>query len=128
SAISTNLPKTTYFDGHNQNPDDPQYKPYLSPYIINTLWDQGSLTPGVKDSSVNTLSTRVGVGQVYDVGRNDLELFGPGGQADRFNSFSYPGYIRGFGLDVEAHLLDGEIYKTGGPGAARAVVISDHAD
>jgi hypothetical protein len=130
SAISTNLAgKTTYFNGaSNQNPGDtPLLRPHPTPYIISTLWDQGSLTPGTADSTVKTLSTRVGAGQSFDVARNDLQLFGVGGDADRFNSFSYPGYIRGFSVGQNMHLLEGELYKTGGPGAARAVIISDNA-
>lgn len=130
SAVSTNLiGKTTYFnEANNQDSSDAINRPFPEPYIVSTLWDQGSLTPGVGDSLVRTLSTRAGFGQMHEVSRNDLQLFGVGGEADRFNSFSYPGYIRGFNVQENMHLLEGELYKTGGPGAACAVVISDHAD
>lgn len=129
SAISTNLiGQTVYFSGNNQDPADSLKRPYADPFIISTLWDQGSNDGVTADGQVKTLSTRVNQGQSYLEERTDLVLSEIGGDVDRFNSFSYPGYIRGFGLQDNAHMLEAEIYKAAGPGAACMVVISDNAD
>lgn len=129
-VLSSNSVPTVYGANLTYQPSSsPAHEPLPEAHTTEFFWDQVSTTfDGL--AFYETLTSSPSVGPHYAKSRQEnTTLHKSSGATKQINSFSYPGYIRGFGAhDVAMATYDGEFYKAAGVGAACRVVISDHAD
>ena len=101
---------------------------FPSPYYIEAAWDQGTADGVTADGSLAALISRSDLANVHNNTTTDLILAEPTGATKVINSFSYPGFIRGFHPDRNQHFFEGDIYLAGGAGAYCRVAITENPD
>lgn len=111
-----------------ENVEDEYNRPHPTPSTISTLWDQGSADGVTADSTMDILTSQIGQGIQYNQRVNGFNLAVSTGPTKVINSFSYPGFVRGFQTVWNLNFFEGDMYQAGGDGAACQVVLSDNAD
>lgn len=127
TLVSSNSITTVYQNHLLNNPLDDIKRIYAEPIQMEYWFDQGDYS-GVANGKAGILTSTVvqGVKQFIEV--PNLQLAEETGQTRIINSFTYPGFIRGFNVELGLNYYDFEVYKTAGPGAYCRVAICDNAD
>lgn len=129
-TVASNSVQTQYLtkDSSIFDPSDTTYqRPYDEVYFIETAWDQGVADGVTADGSVHvfqTTDTRV----LNNLQEGNFILSEPNGPVKKIDSFTYPGFIRGFSIPNNMNFIEGEVYKANGEGANCRVVMTDNAD
>lgn len=129
SYLSSNSVGTTYFTNTNvDDPADANNYPYSVPYTAESLWDQGSADGVTNDASLDYFCTASNGLALSKSVTNGLLLTASGKDTNIVKHFTYPGYFLGLAVADDCHLLDTELYRAVGAGAACRVAITNHAD
>lgn len=129
-VLSSNSVSTIYMnEGTATNdPTDVHNRPYPDVFFHEALCDQKNYDGTTANNVVEYRSARADVAASALVQRNNLVLAVPSAPTRVVNSFSYPGYVRGFSIPEDANFYESDLYFANGDGAACRVVISDNAD
>lgn len=103
--------------------------PYDEPYCLETLWDQGTVSSSVNDDGTVWSSVYSNVQGVHFATSISTRLVdsAPGSSFEnqKITHLNYPGFTRGYTRSLGYALLDADIYRSIGPGAACRVAICD---
>lgn len=126
SIAGNNLPSTLGHAATGMNDQGATHKGlFPEVYQVDLAYDLGA-TLGA-DGEAGVLITRPST-IVTDTQLSGVRLV-PATATDKLiNSFTYPGYVRGYNVPLNYHMLEGEIYKAAGSGAFCRVLLANHQD
>lgn len=127
--VSSNSVPTEYLTLTNStvNQADTYKRPYAEVYHLEAAWDQGSADGVTYDGSVRVVQS-TDSRFLNDVTQTGMLLSESTAVDPVLYGFTYPGYVRGFSIPDNMHMLEGDVYKSVGSGAFCRVAITDNSD